>query len=235
MKKLLFGMLLLPLIVTIPIPAIARVDVSINIGLPPIVFAAPPDVIPLPDTNGVYVVPDVAVDLFFWNGWWWRLWADRWYYSTYYDGPWAYYNHIPSFYYDVDPGWRRYYRDHTWHGHGWNYERIPPLRLQQNWRSWEHTRHWEQGQRTWGVQGYQPRPYQERQNLRQQRQQQYHQSNQGPGMEQSHPQRQGERPQYVQPPRQQFQPQRQEQRPQGRPQYSQPQGGHGGGEREHKR
>jgi hypothetical protein len=26
----------------------------------------------------------------------------------------VYYNNIVSFYFDVDPGWREYYRDHNW-------------------------------------------------------------------------------------------------------------------------
>ena len=81
---------------------------------------------------------------------------------------------VPSFYFDVDPGWRGYYRDHNWYGHRWNYERIPQQRLQQNWKGWQNNRHWER-QGTWGVQGYQPRPQQKIQELRQQRQQQYQQ------------------------------------------------------------
>ena len=129
----------------------------------------------MPDTNNVYVVPDINVDLFFWDGWWWRPWEGRWYRSQYYNQGWSYYNNVPSFYYDVDPRWRGYYRDHNWYGHRWNYERIPDERLQQNWKSWNNNRYWE-NQRTWGVQGYHPRPQQQRQELRQQRQQQYQSS-----------------------------------------------------------
>jgi len=33
----------------------------------PIVFPAPPAVIVMPDTNSVYVVPSIEVDLFFWE------------------------------------------------------------------------------------------------------------------------------------------------------------------------
>jgi len=128
----------------------------------------------MPDTNDVYVAPDVNVDLFFWNGWWWRLWDGRWYRAHYYDRGWGYYKTVPSFYFDVDPGWRGYYRDHNWYGHRWNYERIPNQRLQQNWKSWHTNQYWEK-QKTWGVQSYQPRPQQQRQALRQQRQQQYQQ------------------------------------------------------------
>ena len=116
MKKLLLRTMLLALVLVVPIPAMAAVDISIGISLPPpIVFGAPPDVIVMPDTNSVYVVPTIDVDLFFWNGWWWRFWEGRWYRSHYYNRDWGYYNNVPSFYFDVDPGWRGYYGDHNWY------------------------------------------------------------------------------------------------------------------------
>jgi len=73
---------------------------------PAIVFQAPPVVIVMPDTDNVYVVPDISDDLFFWNGFWWRLHDGLWYRSQYYDRGWGYYNNVPSFYYDIDSGWR---------------------------------------------------------------------------------------------------------------------------------
>ena len=175
MKKLLLGTILLALALVSPIPAMAGVNVNIGIALPPpVVFEAPPDVIVLPDTNDVYVVPDIDADLYFWDGWWWRPWEGRWYRSHYYNRGWAYYNNVPSFYYDVDPDWRGYYRQHNWNGHRWNYERIPDRQLRHNWRTWKNKRHWER-QRTWGVQSYKPRPQHQRQQLRNERQKQYHQ------------------------------------------------------------
>ena len=72
MKRLLFGTILLGLVIVFPIPTMAGVDVDISVSLPPpIVFAAPPEVVVLPGTY-VYVVPDSDVDIFFYNGWWWR-------------------------------------------------------------------------------------------------------------------------------------------------------------------
>ena len=214
MKKLLLGTMLLALVTVVSVPAMAQVSINVNIPLPPpIVFQAPPDVIAMPDTNDVYVAPDINVDLFFWNGWWWRLWEGYWYRSHYYNQGWGYYNNVPSFYFDVDPGWRGYYRDHNWYGHRWNYERIPNQQLQQNWKSWHNDQHWEK-QGTWGVQGYQPRPPQQRQALRQQRQRQYQSE--------------------VERIRQQRQPQAQ--RPQAQqPQHSQPQGRPEGKEGEHEK
>jgi len=174
MKRFFFGIILLALVFVFPISAMARVDIRVSIPMPPlIVFSAPPELIVIPDTY-VYVAPDIDENLFFWNGWWWRLWEGHWYRSHYYNRGWAYYRNVPSFYFDVDPGWRGYYRERNWYGHRWDYERIPERRLQQNWKSWNNNRHWER-QGTWGVQNYQPRPQQKRQELRQQRQQQYQQ------------------------------------------------------------
>ena len=215
MNKLLLGIILLSLVIVAPVSTIAGINIDIGISLPPpVVFGAPPDVIVLPDTNDVYVVPDINVDMFFWNGWWWRPWEGRWYRSRYYNRGWAYYNRVPSFYFDVDPAWRRYYRDHNWQGHRWNYERIPDRQLQQNWKSWHNSRYWER-QGTPAVQGYQSRPQQQRQELRHQRQEQYKQR---PEVRKNLQQQQQRHQQPIQP--RGGQPQR-EQRPQV--QHSQPQ------------
>jgi len=219
MKKLLIGTILLVLVSVFPVMTMAAVDVSVGISLPPlIVFGAPPAVVILPDTNSVYVVPNIEADFFFWNGWWWRPWEGRWYRSRYYNRGWGYYSSVPRFYYDVDPGWRGYYRDRNWSGHHWAYEQIPNQRLQQNWKSWQSNRYWEK-KKTWGVQGYSPKPQQQRQELRQQRQVQYQQR---PEVQQ-HIQKQQQQKQQVQ--KQQKskvqQPQRQEQQRQTNVQKSQ--------------
>jgi hypothetical protein len=156
MKKLLLGTMLLVLVMVIPLSTMAAVDVHVSIPLPPlIVFAAPPEVIVLPETN-VYIVPDLDVDIFFYNGWWWRPWEGRWYRSRNYSSGWGYYRSVPSFYRGIPSGWRDDYREHHWRGHQWNYQRIPHQQVQQNWRTWEKNRHWEK-QDTWGVQGLKPR------------------------------------------------------------------------------
>src|SRR5512139_154814 len=215
MKKLLMGTILSTLVIFIPISSMAGVDISIGFSLPPpVVFTEPPAVIVLPDTYYVYVVPDMSVDIFFWNGWWWRPWEGRWYRSRYYDRGWIYYNNVPRFYYDVDPGWRGYYRSNNWYGHRWNHEWIPNRQLQQNWNTWNNNRYWER-QRTWGVQSYQPRPQQQRQELRYQRQEQYQQR---PEVQRHQQQRQVQQKQ-----QQQRQPQGQIPKGQKQPQVRQPQ------------
>jgi len=248
MKKVLFGAMLLALVMIVPLPTMAQVGVSVNIGLPPpIEFAAPPDVIVLPDAPSVYVVPGVDVDLFFWNGWWWRPWQGGWYRSRYYNRGWGYYNTVPSFYYDVDPGWRGYYRDRNWYGHPWHYEPIHHQQLHQNWQRWHNDRHWER-QGTWGVQGYKPRPQQQRQELRHERQQQYQQRPEVQQHQQQQRQPQGKVQQSGQQPQEKVQRQQRQQsqekvqqqqrQPQGKvqqQQHSQPQGKPEGGEGEHRK
>lgn len=155
MKKLLFGTIL-SLVLVFPIPTMAGVDVHVSIPLPPlIVFAAPPEVVVLPEMN-VYVVPDLDVDIFFYNGWWWRPWEGRWYRSRNYGSGWGYYRSVPSFYRGIPSGWRNDYREHRWKGHQWNYQPMPHQQVQRNWRNWEKSRYWEK-QNTWGVQGLKPR------------------------------------------------------------------------------
>ena len=158
MKRVMVGIILFVLVLAAPGLSQAGVGVSINIGFPPpIVFPVPPAVVVLPGTNGVYVVPDLDVDLFFWGGWWWRLWEGRWYRSNYYDRGWYFYNSVPDFYYHVDPGWRGFYRDRRWYGHRWDYGPIPQNRLQENWRRWHSNGYWER-HGNWGVENYRPRP-----------------------------------------------------------------------------
>ncbi len=196
MKRLLLGTIVLLLAIAVPISTMAQINVNINIPLPPPVeFSGPPDVIAMPETSGVYVVPDIDVDLYFWNGFWWRLWEGRWYRSAYYDRDWIYYDAVPRFYFNIDSHWRTYYHNHSWYGHNWNYDRIPYQRLQQNWKSWERNRSWG-GQRTWGVQGYPPRTKGQTDVVRQQRQRQYEQRPEvQKHMEYQRQQRQAQRPQ----------------------------------------
>ena len=173
MKKLLFGTILLAIVMIVPTPTMAQFpEIFGRVGgsPPPIVFE--PHVVVIPDTDDVYVVPDINEDLFFWNGWWWRPWKNRWYRSRYFDRDWAYYHKVPGFYYDIDPDWRKYYRDRNWNKYRWNYYPIPNRELQRNWNSWYKDRYWER-QKTWDVQKYHPRSQQQRDALRRQRQGQY--------------------------------------------------------------
>ena len=156
MRKLFLLMVFMIVVISVPLQSIARVDVRVNIGLPPpIAFVHPPEVVVLPHTHNVYVVPGLDMDLFFWNGWWWRPWQGNWYRSHNYDHGWVFYNTVPPFYVHVDPGWRTYYRSHNWRGSYWNYRPIPHHELRGNWRKWDKDRFWEK-RHNWGVRVYAP-------------------------------------------------------------------------------
>jgi len=134
MKKLLLGVMFLALAISVPIPTMAGVSIQIGIPLPPpVVFPGPPEVVLLPNT-GVYVAPDIAVDLFFFDGWWWRPWEGRWYRSQNYRSGWVYYDRVPSFYGRVPPRWREDYREHRWNGREWHYQRVTHPELQRIYR-----------------------------------------------------------------------------------------------------
>ena len=173
MKKLFLGTILFALLCVFPVTTMAEVSVGIGISLPPIVIGGPPAVVALPDTNVVYVAPDISVDLFFWGGFWWRPYGGAWYRSPYYDRDWVYYNGVPSFYFTIDPYWRTYYHNHSWHGHNWNYQSIPYSHLQSSWRTWDRTRYW-QDRKRWDVQDYRAKPQRQQQVLRKQRQGMYY-------------------------------------------------------------
>src|SRR5665647_619486 len=146
MRKVFLGTLLLALALTVPIPAKADVSVNVGISLPPrIEFSAAPELIVLPGTY-VYVAPDVNEDIFFYGGWWWRLWEDHWYRSRSYSSGWVYYRNVPSFYRGIPSGWRDDYREHRWQGRQWNHQQIPYQQVQRNWKGWQDNRHWEKQQ-----------------------------------------------------------------------------------------
>ena len=54
-----------------PVPAKAEVNISVGIGIPPIVLSVPPAVVVIPGTY-VYIAPDLDEDVFFYRGYWWR-------------------------------------------------------------------------------------------------------------------------------------------------------------------
>ncbi len=154
------------------VPAMGQVSVGVGISLPPIVIGGPPEVVVLPDTDNVYVCPTIEVDLFFWSGWWWRPYGGGWYRSHYYDRDWVYFTGVPAFYFSVDPYWRTYYHNHSWHGYVWNYQRIPYSHVESNWKSWQKTKYW-QNQKHWDVQGYSAKSQRQQQVQKQQRREIY--------------------------------------------------------------
>ena len=229
MKRLLFRTILLSLVLVFPVPTMAGVDVGVSISLPPlIVFATPPEMVVIPETY-VYVVPDSDVDIFFYDGWWWRPWEGRWYRSRHYGSGWVHYQRVPSFYRRIPSGWRNDYRDHRWGGHQWNHQRIPHQQVERNWSNWKKSNHWEK-QQTWGVQGLKPRTRsQQPSKAAQPKSQAKPQSREDAKPQQSRPQSGEVQPQHSQP-------QHREAQEQSKPRKGKPErGGEKGGDREERR
>lgn len=63
------------------------VNLNINLGPPPVLVSPPPDVVLIPDL-GVYFVPGVSADIFFFDGFWWAPRGPRWYRAESPRGPW---------------------------------------------------------------------------------------------------------------------------------------------------
>jgi hypothetical protein len=112
------------------------VNVSVVSNLPAIRFAAPPDLVVIPGTY-VYMVPDIDVDVLFYQDYWWRPYEGHWYRSEDYNGQWSYVEpgRIPS-------GLRALPRDYR-HLLSTRYERIPHGDVKRNWKQWEKEKHWD--------------------------------------------------------------------------------------------
>ncbi len=69
-------------------PALADVEVNVNIGAPVVVTDDPDELIFMPG-YGVYFVYGIGYDIFFYNGFWWSRRGNVWYRSRNYRVGWA--------------------------------------------------------------------------------------------------------------------------------------------------
>lgn len=94
--------------------AFAEIDVSINIGPPPIMVAEPPAVVMIPNST-IYFVPRIEHDIFFYDNYWWSPRGSQWYRSNAYNGSWEMIeNHyVPAPVYKLPKDYRhRYEKEH---------------------------------------------------------------------------------------------------------------------------
>ena len=111
---------------------LADVHVGVNINLPPLVISGPPEVAVIPGTY-VYFDPDVSVDLFFYDGYWYRDYEGYWYRCASYSGPWVFIDRgsVPDVFFHLPSDYRARI-----------YGRIPYRELSRNWRTWHTNRYW---------------------------------------------------------------------------------------------
>lgn len=88
-----------------------KVTASIETGPPPIVVSAPSALVIMPQ-NGIYFVPGISYDVFFYDGYWWSPRGDRWYRASEYKGPWGIVEHrqVPGHLYKVPKNYREVYK-----------------------------------------------------------------------------------------------------------------------------
>ncbi len=117
---------------------IAGVSINIGVSLPPLVISAPPVVAVIPGTDA-YFCPDVAADVFFYDGYWYRSYEGNWYSAVSYNGPWVYLavTSVPTVFFQLPTDYRAV-----------GYQRIPYADLHRNWRAWQRDRYWEH--HAWG-------------------------------------------------------------------------------------
>ena len=117
------------------LPARANhVNLSVQIGLPPLVIPGPPGMAVIPNAY-VYYPPEVYDNIFFYRGNWYRPHQGGWYRAPHYNGPWDYVvvNHVPRAVLAVPPGYR----------YGPQSRHIPYGQVKKNWRQWENSHHWD--------------------------------------------------------------------------------------------
>jgi hypothetical protein len=122
-----------------PAPGAAGVRLNIEVALPPIFFSAPPFVVVIPDTL-VYYPPDVAVDIFFFNGYWYRPHRGHWFIASHFNGPWSLIavGSVPGVVLKVPLTHHRVFRGHDGPRHG---------EFQKRWRTWERDGFWDRHER----------------------------------------------------------------------------------------
>jgi hypothetical protein len=78
------------------LPAAAQVSINVNVGPPPVIFAAPPRVVVIPQTP-VYYAPDTTYNVFFYDGRYYSYHNGAWFLATSHAGPWAFVpvEHVP--------------------------------------------------------------------------------------------------------------------------------------------
>ena len=146
-RKSLISFFVVPVLLIMAGSSIAGVSVGVTIGPPPVyTFAAPPEMVVIPNTY-VYYAPGANMDIVFYGGHWYRPYNGYWYRASGYNGPWVHIGtqRVPRYIINLPPNYRTMYRD---------YPRIPYSHVHSNWRHWEkdrywHKRHWKHEQHEW--------------------------------------------------------------------------------------
>ncbi len=111
----------------------ADVDVNVNIALPVLAVGPDPMMAVIPGTY-VYFVVDLDGDLFFYQGYWWRVHHGRWHRAAAAGGPWKFFKKVPHPLLNLPPGWRQLPPGHA---------KFKFAEVKKNWRQWEKEKRWD--------------------------------------------------------------------------------------------
>jgi len=115
----------------------AQVSIDVHIGPPPrYAIPSPPQVIAIPGTY-VYMIPSIAVDILFYQNYWYRPHEDHWFRSKSYNGPWQYQRQVPRALMQLPSDYRTYREPPP------GYRRVPYGQAKKNWKKWEQSKYWE--------------------------------------------------------------------------------------------
>lgn len=120
MVKVPIVAMLIAVCTALPASAQSQVSVNINIGQPPPVIVAQPVLVPV-QASPVYYAPSYGSDLFFYDGRYYTVRNDKWFYAARLNTPWVSIAigkvprqilAVPVTYYRVPPGHRKHKRGH---------------------------------------------------------------------------------------------------------------------------
>jgi len=127
-------------------PAMAGVNVNVNIGPPAVVVAEPPEVVAVPQSM-VYFAPRVSAELLFYEGYWWTPKEGRWFRARAYDGPWTIVGprYVPAEIVRLPRDYRSVYvrGEHVPYGQlkkHWRHREIERRERRGEWKGWKEDR-----------------------------------------------------------------------------------------------
>ena len=113
----------------------AEVNVNINVGIPVIRVSSDPVMTVIPGTY-IYFISESSEDIFFYQGFWWRLHKKRWHRADGFNGPWIFVKsgRVPPGLFKLPAGWRKLPPGHPMVKHS---------QVKNNWKQWEKEKHWD--------------------------------------------------------------------------------------------
>lgn len=109
-------------------------NTEIDITPPLLEITGRPVLFPIPGRY-VYFVADIDMDIFFYQGRWYRPYKEHWFRATDYDGPWEIIRDAPAPLKDLPPDYRN--------GAPRGFYRVPYSEVRDNWEVWEKEKYWD--------------------------------------------------------------------------------------------